>query len=46
MAKLFYLRMAGAVAFCSLAFLLVSFDPFLSAAPIGVGASGQRRRFR
>jgi hypothetical protein len=39
MARLFYLRIAGAVALCSLAFLLVSFDPFLRAAPIGAGAS-------
>lgn len=39
MARFFYLRAAGAVALCSLAFLLVSFDPFLSAAPIGAGLS-------
>ncbi len=39
MARLFYLRIAGAVALCSLTFLLVSFDPFLRAAPIGVSAA-------
>jgi hypothetical protein len=39
MARFFCLRIAGAVALCSLAFLLLSFDPFLSAAPIGTSAS-------
>ena len=37
MAKLLCLRMAGAVALCSLAFLLVSFGPLLSAAALGAG---------
>ncbi len=39
MVRLLCLRIAGAIALCSLGFLLVSFDPFLSAAPIGVGSS-------
>lgn len=41
MAKLLYLRVAGAIVLCSLTFLLVSFDPFLRAAPIGPGVGDQ-----
>jgi hypothetical protein len=37
MARLLYVRIVGAIVLCSLAFLLVSFDPFLRAAPIGSG---------
>jgi hypothetical protein len=40
MARLFYIRAAAALALCSLGFLLVSLDPFLSAAPVGQGVSG------
>jgi hypothetical protein len=36
-----YVRVTGAVVLCSLAFLLVSLDPFLRAAPIGPGVGGQ-----
>jgi hypothetical protein len=39
MARLFCLRIMGALALCSFAFLLVSLDPFLSAAPLGSGVS-------
>jgi hypothetical protein len=39
MARLFCLRIVGALALCSCAFLLVSLDPFLSAAPIERGVS-------
>lgn len=41
MARLLYVRVAGAVALCSLLFLLVSLDPFLRAAPIGEGTGYQ-----
>lgn len=41
MARLLYLRIAGAVALCAMAFLLVSLDPFLSAAPFRPGISDQ-----
>lgn len=41
MARLFDVRIVGAIALCSLAFLLLSFDPFLRAAPIGTDASDQ-----
>jgi hypothetical protein len=40
MARLLYFRLAGAVALFTLAFLLGSFEPFLRAAPIGLGVSG------
>ena len=36
-----YVRIVGALALCSLTFLLVSLDPFLRAAPIGSGVSAQ-----
>jgi hypothetical protein len=39
MARLLYFRIVGALALCSFAFLLVSLDPFLSAAPIQPGVS-------
>jgi hypothetical protein len=39
MARLLYFRIAGAVALFTLAFLLGSFEPFLRAAPIGLGMS-------
>jgi hypothetical protein len=50
MARLFYLRtpyarISGALTLCSLVFLLVSVDPFLSAAPTGPGVSGQTPAF-
>lgn len=41
MARLLCLRITGAIALCSLGFLLVSLDPFLSAAPIDPGFSRQ-----
>ncbi|MGH6670620.1 MAG: hypothetical protein ACRECV_01435 [Xanthobacteraceae bacterium] len=41
MVKLLYLRIAGAVAFVTVAFLLISFEPFLRAAPLDPGASAQ-----
>jgi hypothetical protein len=41
MARLFCVRVVGAVVLCSLAFLLVSFDPFLRAAPIGPDTGNQ-----
>jgi hypothetical protein len=39
MTRFFYLRIASALVACSVAFLLVSFDPYLSAAPIAPDAS-------
>jgi hypothetical protein len=39
MARLFCLRIMGALGLCSFAFLLVSLDPFLSAAPLGSGVN-------
>jgi hypothetical protein len=41
MARLLYVRIVGAIVLCSLAFLLVSLDPFLRAAPIGSGVDDQ-----
>lgn len=41
MAKLLDLRIAGAVAFVTMAFLLVSFEPFLRAAPFNPGIRDQ-----
>jgi hypothetical protein len=41
MARLLYVRIVGAIVLCSLAFLLVSFDPFLRAAPIGSSVDDQ-----
>ena len=41
MARLLYVRIAGAIVLCSLVFLLVSLDPFLRAAPIGTGFGDQ-----
>ena len=43
--RIVYVRILGALALCSLAFLLVSLDPFLSAAPIGSGVSGHTPAF-
>lgn len=45
MVRLLYVRIAGALALCSLAFLFLSTDPFLSAASIGPGVSGHDRAF-
>jgi hypothetical protein len=45
MARLLYVRISGALALCSLAFLFVSTNPFLSAASIGPGVSGHNRAF-
>jgi hypothetical protein len=45
MARLFCIPAAAALALCSLAFLLVSLDPFLSAAPVGHSVSGQAPSF-
>lgn len=42
MARLFYVRAAAALALCSVGFLLVSFDPFLSAAPAGPVVGGHQ----
>jgi hypothetical protein len=41
MARLLYVRVAGAIVLCSILFLLVSLDPFLRAAPIGPGIGEQ-----
>jgi hypothetical protein len=41
MARLLYVRIVCAIVLCSLAFLLVSLDPFLRAAPIGLGVGDQ-----
>lgn len=45
MARLLCVRIAGALALCSLAFLLLSMDPFLSAASVGPGVSGHHPAF-
>jgi hypothetical protein len=41
MARLWFLRLSGAIALCSFAFLLGSLDPFLHAAPISTGLTSQ-----
>lgn len=38
--RILYVRILGALALCSLAFLLLSLDPFLSAAAMRPGISG------
>ena len=45
MAKLLYVRIAAALALCSLAFLVLSMDPFLNAAAIGPAVSSQPAAF-
>jgi hypothetical protein len=41
MARLFDVRLVGAMLLCSFVFLLASFEPFLRAAPIGPSADDQ-----
>jgi hypothetical protein len=45
MAKLVSVRIAGAVAFIAVAFLLISFEPLLRAAPFDPGLSTQTTAF-